>query len=252
MRTALFALLAVLAACDDKAPPAKPSATATIAAPVKPPPIATTEVKKSVAPTKDCSGKDVVFDEPVMEKAIRTQLQKPEGTIAKADLAKVKTLNISEAKKNDFLDPCIIPELKGLKSLYLGPGTLEDISLVKNLIHLESLRVSISHVKDLTPIAGLTKLDRLDLGRTPVSDLTPLEKLVNLTEVMLDDTEVSDISPLKGATKLQVLSLKNTRVKDLSPLRDHKELKSLNITGSLVTDITPVSGLTPKLLIQQQ
>jgi len=104
-----------------------------------------------------------VFDDPTMEAAVRRQLQKPSGSIARAELKKVKTLDLSQAPKNDDLDPCLFPYFTGLKGLYLAPGELDDISALKAATSLESLRVSATRVTDLSPLSGLTKLDRLDL-----------------------------------------------------------------------------------------
>jgi internalin A len=185
----------------------------------------------------------VTFDDPTMETVLRRQLQKPTGPIARAELKRVKTLDLSQETRDDELDPCVFPHLTGLKGLYLAPGELDDLSLLKGATNLESLRVSATKVSDLAPLSDLRKLDRLDIGRTAVRDLKPLAGLVNLTELQIDDTEVSDVSPLAGLEKLEVLLLKRTRVSDISPLKGLRKLKHLYIEGSLVRDVTPVSGI---------
>jgi internalin A len=185
----------------------------------------------------------LVFDDPTTEAAVRRQLQKPTGAVARAELKKVRTLDLSQAPKNDELDPCLFPYLTGLKGLYLAPGDLDDISPLKAATSLESLRVSATKVTDISPLSGLTKLDRLDLGRTPVRDVRPLSTLVNLTELELDDTEVSDVAPLAQLGKLEKLLIKRTRVSDIGPLRGLKKLKDLYIEGSLVKDVSALSGV---------
>jgi internalin A len=243
-------------ACDDagKSPKASPqpipSASSPIALPTpqdSPSPASSTGASPALRKRKDPAScpKDghIEFDDSTLETALRRQLQKPSGVITRAELKKVRTLDLSQAPRNDDLDPCIFPYLTGLKGLYFAPGDLDDISNIKGASSLESLRVSATKVSDVTPLSGLTKLDRLDLGRTPLRDLRPLSTLVNLTELELDDTEVSDLAPLAHLTKLEKLLIKRTRVSDASPLRGLTKLKDLYIEGSLVKDVSALSGL---------
>jgi len=243
---AVLLLVGLIPACD--APKADPATTAapteavvqrapTASATAQP----TANKKKTAA---DCSdGPTVTFDESSLEAAIRKQLRKPTGPIAKAELAKVETLDLAQGPPTVQLDPCIYPHLTGLTGLYLAPGPLDDIAVLAKLDKLESLRVAATRVEDISPLAGLTKLDRLDLGRTAVSDLTPLTKLVSLTNLMLDETEVTDLAPLAKLPKLTILNIKRTRVSDVSPLKGLTKLKNLYIEGSSVKDTSALDGL---------
>ena len=77
------------------------------------------------------------------------QLQKPSGSIARAELKKVKTLDLSQAPKNDDLESCaFFPTSPVSKASYLAPGELDDISPLKSATSLESLRVSATRVTD--------------------------------------------------------------------------------------------------------
>lgn len=233
---------AITAPAPTATPAATPAATPTTAASAAAPP-----KKKQV----DCPKEKVVtFHDQTLETVVRRQLRKESGPIERSELAKVKTLDLSQAPSNDELDPCIFPAFTGLKGLYLAPGKLDDLSPIKGLTQIESLRASATLIKDLTPLSGLTKLDRLDIGRTPVSDLAPLASLVNLTEIQIDDTEVTDLTPLASLKKLNVVLLKRTRVSDVSPLKGLRELKHVYIEGSLVKDTTPLLGI-PNLKIHE-
>jgi len=243
------ALLAAAGCDEDKpAPAAKPSATA---APVVAPPVEREKPKgiKKAKPKKtaaDCpKGNTVTFDDPKVEDEIRKKLGKSEGDVTHADLAKLKSLNLSQLK-TDQLDPCIIPYAKNLKELFLGPGDVDDLSPIEGLTKLESLRASINQVRDIRPLAKLEKLDRLDLGRTQVTDLGPLRDLKNLTELAIDDTPVRDLSPLAKLEKLERLSIQRTAVKDFSPLKDLKNLKFLYVAGTPATDTSVLAPLRDK------
>ncbi|HWA74964.1 MAG TPA: leucine-rich repeat domain-containing protein [Polyangiaceae bacterium] len=246
--------LTLLVACDEKpsSQPAAPSATAaaTPAADApKPelsaPPPAPTPAAEAAAPRpkkklEECSkGPNVEFEQKEIEAEIRKKLPKPDGPITIADLAKLRSLNLSQVKLAD-LDPCVFSRMKSLKELFLGPGTYDDLSPISVATQLESLRASISQVKDLKPLEKLTLLDRLDLGRTQITDIKPLASLSKLSELQLDDTAVEDVTPLEKLTLLTTLSLKRTKVKDVSALKNLKKLKFL-YTGGSPLDADPMS-----------
>ncbi len=230
--------------CDDEKKPVPAKAVASVAASL--PPVASApplkeEPKRAERPKKnpaDCpKAASVTFPNADLEAAVRLKLQKKDGNVTLADLLKLKSLNISQSKL-DELDVCLFPHMKELRELFIGPGTVEDLSGIANLTKLESLRLSLNPIRDLAPLSGMTKLDRLDLAHTEVRDLTPLKPLANLTELLLDDTPVDDVTPLASLEKLTILVLKNTRVKDVKPLKALKALKTLDLRGAPVDDST--------------
>lgn len=248
----LLALLVV--ACDEekKPEPTKASATPAATAAPAPTPSATADKpkeEKKARPKKtaaDCpKGPVVAFDDKAVEAEVRKKLGKADGDVTQADLGKLKSLNISQVETHQ-LDPCVFPHAKNLKELFLGPGDLDDLSLLAGMSQLESLRASINKVADLTPLEKLTKLDRLDLGRTQVTNLAPLSNLKNLTELAIDDTPVRDLSPIAGLTKLERLSIQRTQVKDYTPLKDMKALKFLYVAGTPEGDLGPIQPLRDK------
>jgi internalin A len=260
-RTAsLLGLLSLAStACDEK--PATTTGTGSEAgtpAPVSAPPEAgppEDAPAAAAAPPRRRAGPcpkeaTVHFDDSTIESTVRVQLQQPTGPIARADLHKIKTLNLAQAKSDDWLDPCLFAEFTGVKGLYLAAGTLDDITPLKGLTLLESLRLASTAVKDISPLVGLGRMDRLDLSHTSVEDISPISAMTNLTELQLDDTLVSDLSPLGKTRKLEMLSIQNTRISDLGPLRVLTKLKKLYIAGSLVKDISAVQGI-PGLKIFQ-
>ncbi len=234
-----------LLACDDP-PPEKAGATSAAAAVAEAPPPAPAPEAKPEAPKKpkktlaDCpKGNEVVFEPSEIEAQVRLKLQKPTGTVTRADLGRLTSLNLSTIEL-DALDVCFFAHTPKLKELFLGKGQINDLSPIADLDKLESLRASINPIADVSALSKMKNLDRLDLGRTQVADITPLRGLTKLTELQLDDAPVSDISPLSALTKLERLSLQRTRVKDLSPLKDLKELKFLYVQDSPAADDTSV------------
>ena len=175
-------------------------------------------------------------DDAALEAEVRRKLCKDTGPLTPADLAQVKSINLSTAKVHQ-IDPCIFPMFTSLKDLFLGPGDYDDLTPLQKLTTLESLRLSMSQVKDLHAIEGLKRLDRLDISHTLVGDdqLKSVGSLVNLTELMLDEDNVTDLTPIANLKKLERLSIKKTGVKSLAPLSQLKTLKFLYIADTPVT-----------------
>jgi internalin A len=247
MRTTLISaslILALASGCEENKKPIPAKAAASVVASTPPAtsvPAKQQETKPAPKPKKtaaDCpKGNTVTFPNADFESAVRLKAQKKDGNITLADLAKVRSLNVSQSKLSE-LDICLFLHMKDLKELFIGPGDVDDISALAGLTKLESLRLSLNPIEDLKPLSGMTKLDRVDLAHTQVRDLTPLKSLVDLKELLLDDTPVEDVTPLAALDKLTVLVLKNTRVKDVRPLRPLKALKTLDLRGAPVDDST--------------
>src|SRR3954467_7826660 len=240
---AALGLLTLLAACDDPPKPdaeKMPAATASVASP--PPPAAApiaAPVPVPVAPIQpqkklsECGkGPNAEFDQPGLEDEVRKKLQKPDGAITIADLGKLHSLNLSQAKRTTRLDTCTLSHLTGVKDLFLAPGEYDDLSPLAELKNLESLSAAHSSVKDRAALAKLKKLDRLDLAHTQVADLSTIATLTNLTQLTLDDTQISDVAPLAKLTKLEKLGIQHTQVKDAGPLKALKKLKTLYVAGT--------------------
>jgi internalin A len=257
MKTAIFGailLVPALWACDDtpSASPAVPEAAAAAAPPAPTPtptPSATAPpppkfVKKTLADCKPHPTEIDFDDDAGLEKEVRRKLSKEKGPVTPADLATIKSINLTTATIHQ-VNPCIFPMFTGLKDLFLGAGEYDDLAPISKLTTLMSLSAALSSVKNLHPIEGLKRLDRLDLSHTLVEDddLKSIANLVNLTELMLDETNISDLTPIANMKKLERLSIKKTHVQNLAPVAGIKTLKFLYIADSGVTDISPVQPL---------
>jgi|HubBroStandDraft_1064217.scaffolds.fasta_scaffold109041_2 internalin A len=257
MKTQMLAglmLLALGVACDEPktneaSPPEAAATPAPTPPPTPPPPPAPPPpafVKKSAADCKPHPTSVDFTDNAALEKEVRRKLQKDNGPISPADLATIKSINLTTQEPIHQLDPCIFPMFTAIKDLFLGQGDYDSLAPIQKLTSLESLRASISHVKDLHPIEGLKRMDRLDLSHTLIGDddLKSVGQLVNVTELMLDEDSVSDLTPIANLKKLERLSIKKTRVQSLTPIAGLRSLKFLYIAESGVSDISPVAPLT--------
>ncbi len=245
-----------VAGCDEDEKKAKLLAKAGAAEAAAPsasiaPLVASAAPSASAAPPKKdiiCEPGEPKITDPDLEADIRKKLGKaPEkGAITNADLASVKSLNLTTKKSLDELDPCVMPKMTGLKHLYLGPGKLVDLRPIQTLLGLETLRASINEVEDLKPLEKLTMMDALDLGRTHVRKIDVLSNLVNLTDLQLDNTQVTDLAPLAKCKKLEKLSIKHTNVTDVSPLKELTKLKWLYVEGCAISNLDSIQPLVTR------
>ena len=252
--TCILGCALVVGACDEpKTDSPKPAAAASSAPPTPtaapdptPPPAPTAVFKKrTVADCKPHPATIDFGDDATLEAEVRRKLSKATGNITPADLATIKSINLSQAKAMHQIDPCIFPLFTAMKDLFLGPGDYDDLGPLEKIATLESLRASLSQVKDLHPIEGLKRLDRLDLSHTLVDDdnLKSVAGLINVTELMLDEDNVTDLTPVANMKKLERLSIKKTGVKSVAPLAQLKTMKYLYIADTPITDISPIQPL---------
>ena len=107
----------------------------------------------------------------IVEKAIRKQLKKPKGELAKVDLEKVVSLNLNFTKITD----------EGLK----------ELPKLKQLTYLRLFSTQITD-SSLNELAKRQQLTAIDLGSTQITDagLKELAKLKQLTSLNLNNTKV--------------------------------------------------------------
>ncbi len=106
----------------------------------------------------------ILTKEDVIQAAIHKEFEKPTGELTKADLEKVKRLNLTGKQ---------LTSIKGLE--------------LENLTKLEALDLSNNKLTDVKGLEKLTQLTELDLSNNKLTDVKGLEKLTQLTELDLSD-----------------------------------------------------------------
>ncbi|HBU58719.1 MAG TPA: hypothetical protein DEB48_02635, partial [Verrucomicrobiales bacterium] len=98
---------------------------------------------------------------PVLEKAIRKQLDKSKGDLTKADLDKITNLDLEYKNLTEL--PEGLEKLTNLEELNLCLNHQIDVSSLKELVHLTSLRLCENKMTDVKGLEKLTQLRDLDL-----------------------------------------------------------------------------------------
>ena len=181
----------------------------------------------------------------VIEAVIRKELKKPIGELTKADLEKVKRLDLNN---------------KGIT----------DISALAELKELEVLNIHSNRISDLNPLVELSKLVHLELYENQITDLKPLGRLNSLKILWLtENPKIKDYSPIAGIrgqlesyssgrngianldvlgiaqmTSLKVLYLHENQLTSVKGLENLDQLTSLYLDGNKLTDVKGLEKLT--------
>lgn len=154
----------------------------------------------------------VSFPSRSMERAVRAELEQPDGTLTYGDLERVERLALvgetpfGAEEAFDYRTGCY------LNNVYLGEPARGDVG-------------------DLSLLADMPNLRELYLCRQEISDLSPLEGLP-LTALALCENRITDVSPLAGLTELETLYLGGNPAVEYDPLSGLAGLRLLNLDGS--------------------
>ena len=197
----------------------------------------------------------VDFGSPLLEQAVRLELDRPGGRITRADLEQVRRLAVvgremvdegrqfryrlcayvddipqNDAPRGDICDLSLLSEIPNLTTLSLCRQEITDITPLSGL-PLRALYLADNHIADLAPLETLPELEVLYIGSNPARELSPIAALERLRELNLDAWtlhEPESLSPLVGLP-VECLSLGN-----LSPLDgDWSVLGKLEALGEL-------------------
>lgn len=201
------------------------------------------------------SAGEYTFKEPLIEEAIRKQLNIPEGPVTESDLLKVTELHIFGLQiysddsevwlRGEF--PWFYDDETRESGLYLQKG---PVSSLEDIAHLPNLRVLSLYGQQITDISILkdTQIQQLGLGYNPLTDLEPLRDntaIQYLNLATLDITDISVLSTLPNLTSLNISStgveslegLENCRIQTLNlyqaKLKDHEQIRRLSSLKSL-------------------
>lgn len=199
----------------------------------------------------------IIFREPLIEKAVRMELQIDDKTpIYKADLDKVTQILIcGEAILTDWnrhRQYCNMHYINDQVNDSKGSiNSLEDLRQMKGI---KRLILDNQNIRDIGFLKGLP-LERLSISGNQIENLNPLESCEDLRHLWMESNEVKDIDVLSQLTKLSVLNLNYNPILTIKSL-EALPLEKLYMNDTLVDDfailrelpltLLCVSGLTDK------
>ena len=161
----------------------------------------------------------VNLDDPIVEKAVRDELNKPSGELTKADLRSVEWVKLGRKITNEGLKELV--KLTNLNRLSLinsniTDADLKEVAKLKNLSHLffdNCIKITDAGLKEVAKMKNLTVLAlNVHEFSEPIKitdeGLKEVAKLENLTDLLLRNTLITDIG-LKEIAKLKKPPIKN-------------------------------------------
>ena len=182
----------------------------------------------------------VSFPDTLQEKAIRRELDMPEGDIRQWNLAEITELyfygnmTVRSSEKASYkvtFDENGICCVNGGKVGYFNAkgkkagGVITDLGLFSRMVRLQRLALVWQPLETesgtdgkttsaLSNLNGLVLLEELDLSGSTVSDLSMLTDLPSLSIIRIEHTDVRDLRPLEKLTGLKTVLVS----RDMLPL----------------------------------
>lgn len=210
---------------------------------------------------------EVVFQEPMIEQAVRLQLGKTaDEPITREDLLSVTGLYIFGDSLTAANEEDLHAEAKRLfDSNQMREGPIRSLADLSKMPNLKQIFLSMQRITDISPLAGLSNLEVVDVKNNPIADISPLGELKFLKRATLFDTRVTDLSPLslcpmlseldagklpiqspaafEGLDSLRTLSLSDTTLDTLKGIEAFTQLEDFTVEGVSDSDLTPLLSL---------
>jgi len=245
-------------------PSAAPAAT--------PEPTPTPSATPAPASPPAAPGEAIIFKDPIVEKVIRTMLNKPEGPVTDQDMLNVWNFKFDyteveayggEIKTIDDLRWCLnlrrvtlwetnitdISALSGTRDLveFHCQDKLDDFTPLlgnKNLAYIQLTGVTDSFFRDL--MANCSKLNKVYLYKSDISSesIRMLAENYHLSILAMNICDITDVSPFAGFTGLEYFSLEYNNIDDISALAANQNLSQyIDLSANKITDWSPLEGM---------
>ena len=189
----------------------------------------------------------VTFEDPTIEYAVRSTLNKYFGDLYDDEVAQITSLCIAGDTVTQSSDAVVFVE-NGYS--YWGDawvdsdlGTVKTLNDLQKIPFLKKFCIAYQEGLDITALSSATQLEELSLIHVGVSDLSPIANLTNLKRLCVGSNAVTDLSPVANLTNLRSLAFWNNQVSDISAVSNLKELTYLDFAKNNVSDLSPVKGL---------
>ena len=187
-------------------------------------------------------GFQAVFEEPLIERAVRLQLGKERGALTEEDLMSVRRVYIygSEA----YADPDAFFHQR-VDDHDKGPlRTLNDLQMMPGLDEVHIVQQDYLDVKGL---AGLPHLMTVEIKHTLISGIEPVAHVPRLRHAVLFDCGLTDVSALENCARLETLDVGLNDLRDLKQIGSYPGVRSLGIMWLEMKSLDGIGERMPEL-----
>jgi Leucine-rich repeat (LRR) protein len=205
-----------------------------------------------VRPALFYDNRTAVFNEPIIEKAVRLQLGiTADEPIMWEDLDQITEIHIYyDQTAQTWEEYNTLREQLDTGKMTPGSQTLHSLDDIAKMKNLRELSIGYAGIEDISIVGGLPKLKSLEFFGCRIEDITAVGELEQLEHFVLDNCEdVKDISSLENCTRLRELVLAGCRADDFSVLSELGDLDYLHLQNVDPQRFLPyIKGKTVKQL----
>ncbi|EZH66384.1 hypothetical protein DH09_10650 [Bacillaceae bacterium JMAK1] len=185
---------------------------------------------------------NVTFEDPMLEQAMREELQIEEGEpIKQEDIFAASSLNLSSMQITNLEG---LQKFENLTSLNLSDNKITDITHIGSLERLEDLNLENNQVTDLAPLENNSSLASLNIRENNVSSLEPLLELIYLTELNVRENRIVDVEPLRSLSQLEDVNLRYNEISSIEPIIELPLLRDrIYVDGNPLDDALLLSAI---------
>jgi hypothetical protein len=180
----------------------------------------------------------VKFDDPVLEQAVKTELQITDGAVTKYDMLKLKSFFPKTDSSISSLTG--LETAANLTNLYLPKQKIQDLAPLSKLRHLSILALNGNQIENVCPLSGLASLKKLIVSGNRIGDISCLSGLTSLTDLLAGDNTISDIQALGSMKQLRWANLEKNQIVSIAGLAGHPSLEHLYLGGNQIADESPL------------
>ena len=184
----------------------------------------------------------VVFAEPLIERAARLQLGRETGALTPEDLKQVSCLYIYGSEAYTDLEQLTAQRVDDHAEGSIH--TLDDLKMMPGLTRVHIVRQG---QVDVSGLSELEHLHTLELKHMRISDLQPIADNDRLQYLVLFDTGLSDVTALEACPWLTVLDIGLNDLMSLDAIGSYPSLHTLNLMWLKLYDVNGIEQRMPRL-----
>ena len=184
----------------------------------------------------------VVFNEPLIEQAVRATIGKEEGELTGEDISKVNKLYIYGDRV--FNDP---DEFYKCTIETSTQGSIRSLDDIKKLTGLNEMRIVNQGFVDATGVAGHGTLECVELKHMKLSNPAAIANIPNLKSAELFDAGLTDATMFQKCPWLEVLNLGHNDINSLEQVGRSSGLRYIWLSFLKMDDVDDIAERFPNL-----
>ena len=184
----------------------------------------------------------VVFNEPLIEQAVRAAIGKEEGELTGEDISKVNKLYIYGDRV--FNDP---DEFYKCTIETSTQGSIRSLDDIKKLTGLNEMRIVNQGFVDATGVAGHGTLECVELKHMKLSNPAAIANIPNLKSAELFDAGLTDVTMFQKCPWLEVLNLGHNDINSLEQVGRSSGLRYIWLSFLKMDDVDDIAERFPNL-----